>query len=66
MKIIKQGIPPGEQPFKGTCVQCGTVIEFKRSEGKVTFDMRDGDFISIKCPICNYTISTSLRYGRID
>lgn len=36
-----------------TCKCCGSVIEAKRSEGRLVLDFRDGDFVVIRCPVCH-------------
>lgn len=60
MKIIKKGTPPSDKVYEGTCRSCKTVVEFKQSEGKVTHDQRDGNFVSVRCPVCNSLIHVSL------
>ncbi len=60
MKILKKGTPETERVFHGSC-RCGTEVEFKQREGKVTYDQRDGDFIEVACPICQNRIIVSIR-----
>jgi ribosomal protein S27E len=62
MKIIKQGTPRSEDVFEGRCMDCKTVVQFKRSEAKYTPDQRDGDFLTVACPVCGRAIhvNTSL------
>lgn len=42
-----------------TCTCCGSVIEAKRSEGRLVLDFRDGDFIVVRCPVCHTDNSVS-------
>lgn len=56
MRIIKRGIPPQEKIHQGKCMTCKTVVEFSQAEGKVTYCQKDGNSISIKCPVCGDTI----------
>jgi DNA-directed RNA polymerase subunit RPC12/RpoP len=61
MKILKRGTPQAERVYQASCGSCGTKVEFKHSEGTVTYDQRDGDFIEVKCPVCRSRIITSTR-----
>lgn len=60
MKIIERGTPPGEVVHQARCTNCRSLIEFKQSEGKVTFDGRDGNYVTILCPVCNQMIYRSI------
>lgn len=53
MRIISPGQLPEEQLFKGTCSNCKTVFECKRSEGKFSSAQRDGIMLEVTCPFCN-------------
>lgn len=60
MKIIKEGIL--RKPiYQATCYYCKTEIEFEQSEGAVTHDRRDGDFITVTCPICHKLITVAVK-----
>ncbi len=59
MKIIKQGSLPGDRPFRGTCRNCQTEIEFLQKEAIYHFDQRDGDYLSIGCPTCSTSITVA-------
>jgi len=52
VEIIKKGTPPAEQEYTATCRNCESVLRFKRGEAKFTGDQRDGDFLTITCPVC--------------
>jgi len=58
MEIIKRGVPPGERVYTGVCRNCSTEVRFKRSKAEVHEDQRDGEFVSVCCPVCH-----SLIYG---
>ncbi len=61
MHIIKRGTPPQEREYEATCRNCRTEVRFQQSEGTVTYDQRDGDFVTVKCPVCGQPIHTALR-----
>lgn len=61
MKIIRLGITPGDDRYERTCKHCETTIEFKKSEGSITYGQCGGDYITIICPICKSPISVNLR-----
>ncbi len=60
MEILKRGVKPEDQFYLGTCHKCGTEVKFQRSEGVVTQDQRDGNFISVNCPVCGNKIHANL------
>jgi len=60
MKIIKKGNIPDEKIYQAKCYNCKTEIEFVQKEGVVTRDQRDGDFITVQCPLCGCGIHTAL------
>lgn len=60
MKIIRHGVIPEEVPYQATCRNCHTEFEFLQREGKVTRDQRDGDFVSVHCPVCQTLVSVDL------
>lgn len=60
MEILKQGTKPEDSVHTGRCINCGTEVKFKRSEGKVTFDQRDGDYVTVACPTCRRPIHSNI------
>ncbi len=64
MKIITRGVIPGERIHRATCYNCKSELEFQECEGKVTHDQRDGDFITVVCPVCNVTVTADLHSNR--
>lgn len=61
MKIIKRGTIQSQREYRANCRTCDTVFQFAQWEGKVTKDQRDGDFVSIACPVCSMNISKFLK-----
>lgn len=61
MKIIKQGQLPAERVYQGTCRRCTTEVEFQRGEATYHADQRDGDFLTVRCPVCNDTITVDVE-----
>jgi RNase P subunit RPR2 len=61
MKIISRGILPEEFIYRVTCSNCKTYFEFQRSEGKVTYDQRDGSFVTVECPVCQHSVHADLN-----
>lgn len=60
IKIIKQGQVPAKREFVAKCINCKTEVEFLQEDGEVISDQRDGDYISIRCPMCNHPITKGL------
>jgi RNase P subunit RPR2 len=56
MKIIKHGVKPSDRKREINCTKCESIIEVQRSEGTLTYDQRDGDFITFVCPVCGNKI----------
>lgn len=56
MKIIKQGKLPEEKEYQAKCSNCKTEISFKRKEATYVPCQRDGDSLTIGCPLCKQTI----------
>ncbi len=60
MEIIKKGQPKNEKIYNATCRSCDTQIRFQRKEAKETFDQRDGNFLTVKCPVCGDSIHIAI------
>lgn len=60
MEILFKGIPPSEKDYTGECYYCKTRVRFKAKEGKTTYDQRDGNFITVLCPVCSRPINVNL------
>jgi len=57
MEIIKRGQVPEEKTYEATCRRRSTDVRFPQQEAKRTFDQRDGDFLTVKCPVCGHDIN---------
>ena len=60
VKIIQRGTLPSEREYQSMCRKCGTVFEWVAAEGTVHSDQRDGDYITIGCPLCGETVTTAV------
>lgn len=60
MKIISCCEVPNDRVYQATCNNCKSVLEFKRSEAMYTSDQRDGDFLRVVCPVCNFYVTKSI------
>lgn len=61
MKIISRGEPPEIKPVRAECGHCHTVVEFLVVEARYVSDQRDGDYYSLKCPVCTREITKAVR-----
>jgi hypothetical protein len=52
VEILKKGKSPLELTYDHTCKICKTRFRFAYSEGQRMSDNRDGDYLTIDCPIC--------------
>jgi len=51
--IIKRGELPKDRIYRCTCYNCYTEFEFTQEEGTYHSDQRDGEYLTIACPLCN-------------
>jgi RNase P subunit RPR2 len=61
MKIIKRGQVPGNEVYRLDCNHCHTEFEIEAKEAKYNSDQRDGDYLSIECPICKTVCTVQAR-----
>lgn len=61
MKIIREGTDPAKKAISASCNRCRTEIEFLPVEAKYVSDQRDGDFYQIACPVCNWSITKTVK-----
>jgi hypothetical protein len=61
VKIIHRGTDPKDVTHRAVCNRCKTEIEFTQSEAIYHSDQRDGDFLSIACPVCMTQITKAVR-----
>jgi ribosomal protein S27E len=52
VEVITRRTPPNDRVYEVTCTTCKSDLRFKRQEGELLRDQRDGDFLEIKCPVC--------------
>ena len=64
MEVLKQGTHPDDKVFNGRCHYCAAEVRFRQSEGRITREQRDGDFITVRCPTCPENINVELRLGK--
>lgn len=51
VQIISRGIAERNRTYEATCNRCSTKFSFERYEANYVCDPRDGDFLSIRCPL---------------
>jgi hypothetical protein len=61
MEIIFEGVIPEEKVRRARCTNCNTIFDFKQSEGKIQHDPREGDYLSINCPLCKKQINLTVK-----
>lgn len=61
MRIIKEGIKPEDIEIETTCNNYKSVLGVKISDGKTTYDQRDGNYVTIVCPVCQKSINIDLK-----
>lgn len=64
MEIIVRGKLPEEDEYEATCYRCRTVFRFQRVEARYVSDQREGDYLSIACPVCKAKNSVDVEKGR--
>ncbi len=68
VRIIKRGSTRGERVYAATCYGCDTKFEFKLNEATEHNDYRDGNYLSINCPVCGdlVTVGVSKWNGQTE
>lgn len=61
MKIISRGDFPLRHVIRTSCRNCQSVFEFEPKEAERIEDNRDGDFYSIRCPVCDNIVTKSVH-----
>lgn len=59
MRILKRGRPPEDAPYRVSCRNCKSKLEFEKREAEYVPDQRDGDYLKIECPICKEDVTVS-------
>jgi hypothetical protein len=62
VKITKVGTLPCSKTYQARCRSCKTEFIFERKEAKYNNDQRDGDYLSITCPLegCGKTVTVGV------
>jgi RNase P subunit RPR2 len=59
IEVIERGELPEDRPYEATCNRCRSKLRFLRGDAQFTADQRDGDFLTVKCPVCGESVHTS-------
>ena len=66
MRVLRRGTPPEELVHYCECTRCKSVLQFLRGEAKYQDDQRDGDYLSISCPVCKHHNNVDLERSLIN
>jgi hypothetical protein len=55
--ILRRGTPPQKLTYTCVCRRCNSKIEFTAEEGVLTYDPRDGNYLTFKCLVCEAPIT---------
>lgn len=61
MEIIKKGKLPEEKTYECVCSYCKTEFRFQRKEAEFVYDQRDGNALTIKCPLCKSQVWMAVK-----
>ena len=50
---------PENRVYRRSCGNCGSLLQFKRSDARYVNDQRDGDAVVIDCPVCGTEVWTN-------
>ncbi|WP_066795092.1 hypothetical protein [Sphingomonas soli] len=64
IEVISRGHLPENDQFEASCSNCKSTLRFLRSDGKLTFDQRDGDFLTVACPVCGTSVNVAANKGK--
>ena len=56
MKILKEGKIPEPRPYRGTCKNCSTEVEFEGNEANTVNIVDEEIILCVTCPICTRRI----------
>lgn len=59
VEVIVKGSAPEDRVYRATCRHCSSLLAFKRSEAIFTSDQRDGDYVSVICPVCSSSVNVA-------
>lgn len=64
IEVIRRGHLPENDQFDVQCTHCKSDLRFQRKDGRFTSDQRDGDFLTIDCPVCNHAVHVAADKGK--
>ena len=64
IEVITRGHLPENDQFEACCHKCKSDLRFLRGDAKLTFDQRDGDFVTIACPVCQSLVNVASSKGK--
>lgn len=64
IEVIRRGHLPENDQFEAVCHRCKSQLRFLRSDAKHTSDQRDGDFVTITCPVCQSPVHAQSSSGK--
>ena len=60
IEVVELGTPPDQVEYETRCQKCQSKLKFKRSDAKYVNDQRDGDYLTVECPVCKNLVTKSL------
>jgi len=68
VEIIRKGQLPSEKVYEASCGHCHTRFRFKQGEADYNSDPRDGDYLSIRCPLdgCGHLVTMGLTRQHVS
>jgi len=60
VEVIERGTPPEEVNYEVQCQKCISKLKFKRSDAGYVSDQRDGNYLTVECPVCRNLVTKSL------
>lgn len=64
IEVINRGHLPENDQFEAKCNHCKSDLRFLRSDARFTSDQRDGDFVTVDCPVCSHAVHVASSKGR--
>lgn len=61
IEVVERGEMPEDRPYEATCNNCRSKLRFLRGDAKFTPDQRDGDFLTVTCPVCKQSVHTGVN-----
>lgn len=64
IEVIRRGHLPENDQFEAECCKCKSQLRFLRSDARHTSDQRDGDFVTVTCPVCQGPVHAQSGSGK--